>query len=70
MNDVSTIRIVIAILGVLSIVSLGGAIALAILGVDTPQILVATIASCSGALVGIIVSSKGPTEFRRDPGGS
>lgn len=65
--DVGTTRLVIIILGLLCFICLGGAITLAILGVDTPQILVATIASSSGAIVGILVKTpNGPD--RNSPG--
>ena len=61
--DVVTTRIVIAILGVLCLICLGGSIALAVLHIEIPQILVATIASASGAIVGILAPNKG----RDDP---
>lgn len=64
--DVGTTRIVIGILGLLCLVCLVGAITLAIMHIDTPQILVATIASASGAIVGILVKTpRNPSDQSR-----
>lgn len=70
--DVVTTRISIVILGLACGVGLGGAIWLAAIGIETPQILIATIASCTAGIVGILVKTRddgnrqGP-DFTKNP---
>lgn len=71
--DVGTTRLAIIILGIACGIGLVGSIWLALLHIETPQILVAVISSTSAGIVGILVKTKdsgssGPSpDFTKNP---